>query len=62
MCVFQCFETDFDDDVTAPTLAEEWLTPYEIEHNNARKWLLEVRQGRRTWQNSLDKEAHDDLT
>ena len=61
MCIFQRFETHFDEDVAPPTLAEEWLTPDEIEHNNARKRLLELRQGRRTWQNSLDKETHDGL-
>jgi len=61
MCVFQRFETHFDDDVSPPTLAEEWLTPDEIEHNNAKKRLHKLRQGRRTWQNSLDKETRDDL-
>ena len=61
MCVFQRFETRFDDDVSPPSLAEEWLTPDKIKHNNTRKWLQELRQGRRTWQNSLDKETRDDL-
>ena len=33
-CIFQRFQTEFDEGVTPPSLSEEWLSPDELVRDN----------------------------
>ena len=60
MCIFQRFETLFDED-TPPPLADEWLTPEEKAINQHRSHLQKLRHGRKLWQDDKSKDKRDDL-
>ena len=60
LCVFQRFEIVFDA-VPPPTLADEWLTPEEIEQNRHYSKANPAPR-RRVWQDVRSKEARDDFT
>ena len=59
MCVFDRFETVFDDG-NPPSLADEWLTQEEILTNRAQNHLKTLRQGRKLWQDVSTKDSQDD--
>jgi len=61
MCIFNRFETFFDEDTRPPRLADEWLTPEEQALDLSRGRLQDLRQGR-TWQDSKTKDSRDDFT
>ena len=60
LCIFQRFETVFDDG-DHPVLADEWLTPEEIRLNRKNKHLHDLRQGRKLWQDLKTKESWEDF-
>ena len=42
-CIFQRFQTEFDEGVTPPSLSEEWLSPDELAQDNVQRRLSDLR-------------------
>ena len=61
MCIFQRFETQFDEDVQPPLLSNEWLTPEEVNRNKKVRRLNELKQGRKLYHelSTKDQERED---
>jgi hypothetical protein len=52
--------TEFEEGVPPPLLSSEWLSPDEMETQDAKRWLSELRQGRKLYQDNHSKEAQED--
>ena len=61
LCIFQKFETVFEDGIPPPTLADEWLTPEEAADNETKRLLHRLRHGRPVWQEVKTKESREDF-
>jgi hypothetical protein len=61
LCIFQKFETVFEEGIPPPTLTDEWLTPEEAADNDTKRLLHRLRHGRPVWQEVKTKESREDF-
>ena len=61
LCILQRHETAFDDQDNPPSLADEWLSPEEIEQQQFRQSVAMRRQGRTLYQDLGTRETKDDF-
>ena len=61
LCIFESFHTAFDEGTTPPSLADEWLTPEEIEQQQLHRPVTELCQGRKLYEDLHSKEVKADF-
>jgi len=61
LCIFQHFQTEFDEGMIPPTLSDEWLSPDEVANNNVKRQLSELKGKRKLYQDIQSKDVKDDL-
>ena len=49
LCIFERYETDFDEHLTPPSLADEWLSPQDRQQQLLRRPEPALRQGRKLY-------------
>ena len=60
LCIFDRYEVAFDEDQTPPSLADEWLTPQELEQRAQRRPPTVMRQGRTLYEDLPTRETKAD--
>ena len=61
LCIFQRFQVEFEEGMPVPTLSEEWLSPAEMNDQQVRRRLAELRGGRKLYQDLQSKDSRDDF-
>ena len=60
LCILERYETAFDEGVTPPSLADEWLSPQERQQQQLRRPEPALRQGRKLYQDLHHKEPPEE--